>query len=180
MESALSRPVDAFVTDLAPVLVRLGEEMKVARPQKLLDDVALEAFNLAAAFVDADGVHTEAELWAFVVVFGPRFDTVARAASPPALRASGLLTGRRTFLDAPSALFDLLVRADVRAGTTHSWTYYLDSLNIAHLIASLDKQPSHAELTAIERFRSMLLRTMDDAGVGRPGARRPVAGAVVK
>ena len=172
MESPLSRPVDAFITDLAPVLVRLGQELNIARPEKLLEDVALEAFNLAAAFVDADGVHTDEELWAFIVVFGPRFDTVARAASPPVLRASGLLTGRRTYLDAPSALFDLLVRADVRNGTAHSWTYYLDALNIGHLVFSLDTAPSHAELSAIERFRSMLLATMDDAGVARPGGVR--------
>ncbi len=174
MESALGRPVDAFITDLAPVLVRLGQELKIARPQNLLEDVALEAFNLAAGFVDADGVHTDEECWAFIVVFGPRFDTVARAASPPVLRAAGLLTGRRTFLDAPSALFDLLVRADVRNGTAHSWTYYLDALNIGHLICSLDAAPSHAELSALERFRSMLLATMDNAGAARPGGPRPV------
>ena len=83
MESPLSRPVDAFITDLAPVLVRLGRDLQIARPEKLLEDVALEAFNLAAAFVDADGAHTDEELWAFIVTFGPRFDTVARAASPP-------------------------------------------------------------------------------------------------
>jgi Holliday junction resolvasome RuvABC ATP-dependent DNA helicase subunit len=175
VESALSRPVDAFITDLAPVLVRLGRDLNIARPEKLLEDVALEAFNLAAAFVDADGVHTDEELWAFIVTFGPRFDTVARAASPPTLRAAGLLTGKRTFLEAPSALFELLVRADVRNGSTTSWTYYLDSLNIGHLVFSLDDEPSHAELTAIERFRSTLLAAMDAAGVGRPGGARPPA-----
>ena len=33
----------------------------------------------------------------------PRFDTVARAASPNAMRAAGLLTGSRIFLDSPVA-----------------------------------------------------------------------------
>jgi energy-coupling factor transporter ATP-binding protein EcfA2 len=36
-------------------------------------------------------------------------------------------------------------------------------------VLALDAFPAHAELSAIERFRSALLRTMDAAGVRRPG-----------
>ena len=99
-------------------------ESRIADTDKLAGDVALEAFNLTAAFVDADGRHTDDELDAFIDVFGPRFDTVARAASPNAMRAAGLLTGSRTFLDAPSPLFDLLVQADGRDGGNRAWAYY--------------------------------------------------------
>jgi SpoVK/Ycf46/Vps4 family AAA+-type ATPase len=52
------------------------------------------------------------------------------------------------------------------------------AVEVAHAVFALDDHPSHAELTAIERFRSMLLRAMDAAGVPRPGgpARQPTAG----
>ncbi|MDQ4068172.1 MAG: AAA family ATPase [Actinomycetota bacterium] len=169
MESPLSRPVETFVGEFAPVLVDLVADLSLAKADKLPQDVALEAFNLVAAFIDADGRHTDEELWAFVHTFAARFDTVARAASPPALRASGLLAGRRAFLDAPSPLFDVLVRADLRRGTNHAWRYYLAAIELAHAVFALDAHPSHAELTAVERFRSMLLRAMDQAGVPRPG-----------
>ena len=161
--------------DFAPVLVELVRDLPLAKADKLPQDVALEAFNLTAAFIDADGRHTDDELWAFVHVFAAHFDTVARAGNPPALRAAGLLTGRRTFLDAPSPLFEVLVRADSRGGSNHAWRYYLAAVDIAHAVFALDDNPSHAELTAVERFRSMLLRAIDGAGVPRPGgpARQP-------
>ena len=85
------------------MLVDLVAGLPLAKADKLPDDVALEAFNLAAAFIDADGRHTDEELSAFIGVFAARFDTVARAGSPPALRAAGLLAGKRTFLDTPVA-----------------------------------------------------------------------------
>ncbi|MDQ3897597.1 MAG: hypothetical protein M3326_10220, partial [Actinomycetota bacterium] len=169
MDNPLSRLVETFVRDFAPVLVDLVSHLPLAKADKLPEDVALEAFNLVAAFIDADGRHTDEELWAFIHTFAARFDTVARAASPAALRAAGLLAGRRTFLDAPSPLFAVLVRADLQRGTDHAWRYYLASIDIAHAVFALDDHPSHAELTAVERFRSMLLRAMDQAGVPRPG-----------
>ena len=172
MDSPLRRPVESFVADFAPVLVSLAAELPLADPAKLPGDVALEAFNLAAAFVDADGRHTDEELAAFVSVFAARFDTVARAGSPAALRAAGLLAGRRTFLDRPSPLFDVLVQADLRSGTGHAWRYYLDAVDIAHAVFALDDVPTNAELMAVERFRATLLRAMDEAGLPRPGGPR--------
>jgi Cdc6-like AAA superfamily ATPase len=173
VDTPLSRPVETFVRDFAPVLVDLVAGLPLAKADKLPDDVALEAFNLAAAFIDSDGRHTDEELEAFISVFAARFDTVARAGSPSSLRAAGLLSGRRTFLDRPSPLFDLLVQADRRSGTGHAWRYYLASVDIAHAVFSLDDYPSHAELTSVERFRSMLLRALDAAGVPRPGGPTP-------
>jgi Cdc6-like AAA superfamily ATPase len=173
VDTPLSRPVESFVREFAPVLVDLVAGLPLAAADKLPDDVALEAFNLVAAFIDADGRHTDEELWAFIGVFAARFDTVARAASPPAMRAAGLLAGRRTFLDRPSPLFGLLVQADLRGGSENAWRYYLAAVDLAHVVFSLDDHPSHAELTAVERFRSMLLRAMDHAGVPRPGG--PIA-----
>ena len=173
VDNPLRQPVESFVATVAPTLVGLVSDMGLADASKLPGDVALEAFNLAAAFVDADGRHTDEELVGFVDVFAARFDTIARAASPAALRAAGLLSGRRTFLDAPSPLFDVLVRADARAGTDHAWRYYLAAVDIAHAVFALDDTPSHAELIAVERFRATLLAAMDAAGVARPGGPRP-------
>ena len=175
MDTPLRRPVEAFIADLTPVLSGLAAG-RLATPDKLASDIALEAFNVAAAFVDADGLHTDEELDAFIDVFAARFDTVARAGSPPALRTAGLLAGKRAFLDSPSALFDVLVHADVRNATVHSWRYYLDAIEIGQAVCALDAYPSHAELSALERFRSMLVRAMDDAGVARPGSLRSQAG----
>ncbi len=179
MDRPLAHPVDAFIGAVGPVLVELAAELTPAHPtdaaerdtlhERLLDDAALEALNLVAAFIDSDGRHTDEELWAFVHVFAGRFDTVARAAAPDALRAAGLLTGRRAFLDAPSPLFDVLLQADVNAGSDHAWRYYLGAVDIAHAVFALDAYPSHAELTSVERFRSLLLQAMDAAGVSRPG-----------
>ncbi len=165
----LRRAVDDFVAAVVPNLTRLAGESRIPDSHKLPGDVELEAFNLSAAFIDADGRHTDEELDAFIDVFGPRFDTVARAASPNAMRAAGLLTGSRTFLDHPSPLFDLLVRADGRDGGERSWSYYRSALDIGHTVLALDAFPAHAELSAVERFRSALLRDMDAVGAPRPG-----------
>jgi Holliday junction resolvasome RuvABC ATP-dependent DNA helicase subunit len=177
VDNPLGRAVEAFVAGLAPVVVELGQGAGVAGA-----DMAMEALNLAAAFVDADGRHTDEELSAFAAVFASRSDTVARAASPGALRVAGLLAGKRAFLDAPSPLFQLLVEADARTGTAHAWRYYQAALDIAYAVFALDDYPSHGELSSIERFRSLLLGAIDAAGVPRPGgppttARAPAAAA---
>jgi len=169
VDSPLTGPVEDFIAEFAPVLVALAAESGLAKPDKLPDDVALEALNLASAFVDADGRHTDEELWAVLAVFGARFDTVARARTPSGLRVAGLLAGKRTFLDSASPLFDLLLQADLRSGTDNAWRYYQAAAAIGHAVCALDDYPSHAELTAIERFRSTLLKAMDGAGVPRPG-----------
>jgi hypothetical protein len=169
----LRRAVDAFVLAVAPELTRLAGKSRIPGSDKLAGDVELEAFNLVAAFVDADGRHTDDELDAFIDVFGPKFDTVARAASPNAMRGAGLLTGSRIFLDTPSPLFALLVDADGRDSGGRASAYYTAALAIGHTVLALDAFPAHAELSAIERFRSTLLRDMDTAGVSRPGGPRP-------
>ena len=170
MGSPLTRPVERFVADFAPALLGVAAQSGLSRlPDELPDDVALEAFNLVAAFVDADGRHTDEELRAVLVTFATRIDTVGRAGSPAGLRVAGLLTGKRTFLDSPSPLFDLFVQADLRTGTDSAWRYYQAAVDIAHAVCALDDYPSHAELTAIERFRSTLLGAMDAAGLPRPG-----------
>lgn len=179
MDSPLTRPIEAFIADLTELVVGLVPPAGpgLVRNDKLRNDVALEAFNLTAAFIDADGVHTDPELWALVAVFAGRFDTGAWAASPSTLRTTGLLTGKRTFLDAPSALLDLFVQADARRGSVLSWRYYEAALDVARAVCAIDEEPTNAELMALERFRTMMLRTMDKAGVPHPGSPRPAPSA---
>jgi Cdc6-like AAA superfamily ATPase len=172
----LKEPVDAFVAELTPILQKLSAEVPSIKAERLATDVALEAFNLAAAFIDADGLHTDEELWAFITTFAPRFDTQLQHATPGDVRKARMIVGRKQWLQGPSALYDLLVQADKLGTTDLSGRYYEHAMRIAHVICSLDEHPSQSELEALEDFRTMLLRTRELAGLGRPGAPRP-AGA---
>jgi hypothetical protein len=108
-------------------------------------------------------------------------DAVGQRLQPPLLissvelRASGMLAGRETWFAAPSVLFDLLVRADAKAGTVRAHRYYELALGLAHMAAALDMVPSAAEIAAIDAFRMMLLRRLDEAGLPRPGQPIPAA-----
>ena len=169
IDHALTAPVDAFVSDLSPALQRLSSQVPSIKAEQLTTDVALEAYNLVAGFIDADGLHTDEELWAFITTFAPRFDTQLERATPGDVRKARLVVGRKDWLRGPSALFDLLVQADRIAPGDLSWRYYEAAMRIAHIVCSLDEHPSTSELDALEDFRTMLLRTRELAGLGRPG-----------
>jgi Holliday junction resolvasome RuvABC ATP-dependent DNA helicase subunit len=169
IDHALTAPVDAFVSDLTPALQQLSSQVPSIRAEQLSTDVALEAYNLVAAFIDADGLHTDEELWAFITTFAPRFDTQLERATPGDVRKARLVVGRKEWLHGPSALFDLLVQADRLGPGDLSWKYYEAAMRIAHIVCSLDEHPSTSELDALEDFRTMLLRTRELAGLGRPG-----------
>ncbi len=172
--SALGRAVGEFVDDLSAALASLS-----GRPSDALrHDVAVEAANLVAAVIDADERHTDAELWAYTGAFAAQLDPKLAGVLPAELRRSGLLGGRRRWLEAPSVLCDLFVRADARDGTAVATRYYARALGVAHAVAALDQVPSPAELAAIDRFRTTLLAAFDAAGVPRPGragAARPAS-----
>ena len=175
IDATLTEPVDRFIDELTPHVVDIGRTVAGIDAQKLAGDVTVEVNNLVAAFIDADGRHTDDELWAYLTTFAPRSDTLLQYATPAHVRDARLCAGKARWLDVPSLLFDVLIRADRQRGTTYSWTYYERAMEIAHTVCSLDAHPSHTELTALERYRSLLLRTMELAGVGRPGAPRPAA-----
>jgi hypothetical protein len=175
---ALKDPIDAFVVELAPVLDSAARRVTTSDAATMERDVVLEAFNLATAFIDADGLHTDAELLDLLVAFGPRLETVGRCRTPADLRRSGLVGDRRRFLDTPSTFFEILVGIDGQELSAHAWRYYELAVRIAHTVASLDDHVSHTELQAVDRYRTMLLRTMELAGLPRPaaaGAARPGA-----
>ena len=125
-------------------------------------ECAIEAGNIVAAFVDADGRHTDDELRTWVAAVGEHL-VPPMILAPSALRADDTLGGRAEWLDRPSTLFVLLADADRRDGTTHARTYYDAALGLAHATAALDLVPSPAELDAIDRYRTMLLATLGPA-----------------
>ncbi len=166
VSDALVAPVQTFVIEVGQALDELagraGRADGTAR-----EDVALEAAAIAAGVMDADVSFTDDELRAYLVALGPLlFGTTY--ASPGELRASGILSGKRTFLAQTSPLFELLVDADKADGGNRSWRYYRAAMDLAHVAASVDVHTSQAELEAIGRFRAVLLTRIRYAGVPRP------------
>ncbi len=170
MDDLLLEPVARFVDELAPVLAGIaGNILPGAPPDKPAADVTMEAYNLVAAFIDVDGRQTDDELAALVAAFAPRMPTELAYATPADARAAGLVTGKQAWLSAPSALFEILVETDRRAGTANAWRYYELAMTLAHAVCATDAVPSPSELAGVERFRNALLRAMDRAGLPRPG-----------
>lgn len=170
----LAGDVDRFVRTVTEVLA----EVSGRDPAGLEADVVVEASNLVAAIADADGRASDDELRAYVVDVGPLLDP-ALVVSVAKLREMGALRGRARWLDQPSVLFDLLVRADARHGGRASHRYHDEALRLAHAVAAVDRLPSSGEIDAIERYRMMLLATMDALGVPRPGQASAVHTAAV-
>jgi ATPase family associated with various cellular activities (AAA)/AAA lid domain len=171
MLDVLREPVDRFVGQLAPAVAAVALEIEGVTADKLRRDVVLEAFNLCAGFIDADGLHTDDELWALIGGFSGLLDTQLGGATPRDVRKAGLVDGKVRYLEKPSTLFDILVRSDAKRGTSHARTYYERSLELAFAIASLDLHTARAELEAIERFRGVLLRAIEGsaaAGTAQP------------
>ena len=166
--ASLADDVETFVDDIDAALTSLSGDAQGHRRE-----VLIEASNIVAAVIDANGQQAASELDAFLDVLGPQLDpplitTAAR------LREGGMLDGRDTWLRQPSVLFDLLARADARNRSRLSHRYYHLALRLTHVTAALDLVPSRDELDAIDSFRSVLLQAMDAAGVVRPGHPDPV------
>ena len=140
--------------------------------ESAIDDVTVEAFNLCCAIVDADGRHTDDELWALLATFGPRFPTQLSLAQPDDVRRAGLLVGRKSWLDKPSALFDLLLHADAQRATSNAWTYYAGAMALAQLVVALDTKPTLTELAALDAFRTMAVQALEMRGITKPGTTR--------
>lgn len=153
----LDDAVGAFYDVLGPRVRDLAGPVAGVDGARVEADVQVEAYNLAAAFIDCDGLHTDAELWAFVTTFGPRFGGSLAKATPADVRGARLVAGRKSFLQAPSELLELLLAADARDGTGLASLYYDRALGIGFAIASLDQLASPTELAAIEAFRGRIL-----------------------
>jgi Cdc6-like AAA superfamily ATPase len=169
-------PVDTFVEDTSAALGGLARSVSRPLSPSLAADVAREAFNLVAAFVDADGVHTDAELSAVIGCFGGRLEGELPSKADD-LRNSGLLDGKRAWITKPTPMFELLVDADRKAGSELAWRYYDGAMRVAHAACALDTLTGQDELDALERLRTTLLTTMEKGGLRNPWTgRTPLAG----
>ncbi len=178
---ALDDAVRAFVDDLAPEVEALGAAVESLDTQRLRADVEVEAYNLTCAFVDADGLHTDDELWALIGAFGHRLPSDLGRATPADVRDAGLVVGRRALLDRSSALLQVLAAADARDGGDRTDRFARHGAEIGHAVAALDLLPSRTELAAVEAFRTTVHRAADDArrdARTAPGAGTPAAGTV--
>ncbi len=160
----MERDVSDFIAGIAAELAELsGRDVSQHAP-----DATIEASNLVAGVIAADGRLTDSELDAYLDSIGPLLD-------PPLIttashvRDTDLFGTRDDWLAGPSMLFDLLVRADGRYGTRRSNRYYELAMRLAHVTAATDLNPSVDELQAIDTYRTTLLHAMDAAGVARPG-----------
>ena len=158
----LRAPVQSFVSELTPALARLSPDLGER-------DVALEAFNLAASFADADGRHTDDEIAELMVAFAPWLEHLV-GVSPADIRRNELLTGKRSWKDRPSEMFQVLVAADQRDRKRFSWRYYELAMLVAHTVCSLDAYPAREELADLDHFRRLLLDAMRAVGVVAPAA----------
>lgn len=178
----LAAAVDAFIDTLMATLEPITDTALRRSSEQLRKDLALDAFNCSAAFIDCDDSHSDPELSSFIVALEQHFpDLLPPDTSPTDVRAAGLITAKRSWLNEPSGLFNSLVAADQQSGTAYSSVYYEQALRIAHTAIGLDDYTSRFELSGVEQFRSMLLRTMKSgnvnsgASVATSGSPTPVA-----
>ncbi len=159
MKAPLNEPVERFIAALTPVLNDVGASVGTDGAD-LERNVVLEASELIAALIDADGRLADDELWAYIAAFGPRMESDLKRATPDDVRRAGLLRGRASWLAKPSPLLDVLLTADGSTGTRHAVTYSDEALRLAHAVVALDAYPSPRELEALERFRAMLAHAL--------------------
>lgn len=171
-DSPLSRAGLEFIDTVGAAVAALsGKPIDQHR-----SDVAMDAANMTAAIMDADGRLTDDEMWAYAGAFGAELPTSLAGHTPEQLRAARIIQGKRAWLEKPSVLFELLLEADKRDQGRRTHRYYELAMRLAHTTASVDLVSSPSELLAIEDLRTALLRAMDGSGVPRPGtpeAKRP-------
>jgi Cdc6-like AAA superfamily ATPase len=161
MSGALGKYVSAFTDGVEAQLSALSG--KTHRQECIV-----EAGNLVAAILSSDGRLTTTELEAWLADVGPNLEPPVFI-TPQQLRQSDLLADKQQWLTGASTLYDLLLKADARDSGRRANTYYELALKLAHATAAIDLVPSPDEITAIDRFRTMLLAAMDAHRVPRPG-----------
>jgi AAA lid domain/ATPase family associated with various cellular activities (AAA) len=164
MSSPMERDVAEFIDGITDELAALSGRVPAAH----VADAVIEASNLVAALIAADGRLTDSELDGYLDSIGPLLDPPL-ITSALHVRETDLFKNRQEWLDQPSVLFDLLVQADRKRGTRRSNRYYELALRLAHVTAATDLVPSLDEVQAIDAYRTRMLQAMDAAGVARPG-----------
>jgi hypothetical protein len=165
----LTRRVEGFVAALSPLLEELARDAGLGG-DNVRRDVLVDASGMVAGLIVADGVVTDAELLGMIACFGELDDPRVAAATPIEQRRQMLLESGTSRLEAPSPLFSLLRDADLRDGGRRAKTYYEHAMAVAHATVTLDGYTGRLELSAVEEYRSMLLRLLPpETAPARPG-----------
>lgn len=168
----LRAAVTAFVEEIAPAVRALAEAAGTAT-DRVVEDVVLDAFQLAAGLVASDGRVTDEEARALLTCFGGYPGMSLAGLTPYDLRHHGLLDAAAARLEVPSSLFSLLRDADLRTGTHTARRYYERAMDVAHAIVAVDGYTGALELAALEGHRRMLLDLLPREDRPAPGAGRP-------
>ncbi|MFV0318455.1 MAG: AAA family ATPase [Microthrixaceae bacterium] len=157
--NVLGAVVASYIEDLTAALGEAASGVEGADTSTFRSDVTNEAFNLSVAMIDADGRHTDDELNALIDTFGPRMaeSSDLLLATAADLRKTSVVAGRRSWVETDTELFKVLVAADEAQGTDLAEIYYQRTMEVAHVIASLDVVTSAEELEAITELRTRLL-----------------------
>jgi Cdc6-like AAA superfamily ATPase len=168
MTESLAEPTRRFIDEVTGSLEEVSRSVAGMRTDALRGDVALEAFNLVCGLTSADGRVSDDTLWEILAAFGPVLETRLAGTTPADMRASGLVESQRGFADQPSAMFEVLLAADRRSGSSHARRYYDHAVELAFAVAAIDLYTSERELAAVERFRGMLLDAIQGVEADRP------------
>ena len=167
----MSGPLTIAARNFIDAVTELLAEWSGRPGDTLRSDVAMEASNMVAAVIDADGNHTDDEIWAYIEAFGHEIPVPIAGQTPKQLRVAKIFAARRRWADKPSVLFETLTEADSRDRGERSHRYYELAMRLMHTTASLDLLPSPTEMQMIEAVRGQLLMSFDRHLVPRPGAR---------
>ncbi|MEM7340775.1 MAG: AAA family ATPase [Actinomycetota bacterium] len=162
MDRGLTRAVDAFVADVGAALRAVARGTSIS-PDQLTGDARLDAFNLCLAFVDANGRHSDEELWAIVAAFA-QHGHLRGISTPDSLRRNGMIAGKQTWLTRTSDVFKTLRSSDERRGTTYARTYFDAAMALAHRVAALDAEPTDDEMRALVGYERLLFAALPGSG----------------
>ena len=68
LDLGLATAVDAYIDSMMATLEPVADGMLRRTPEELRHDLALDAFNLSAAFIDCDESHSDQELEALSLI----------------------------------------------------------------------------------------------------------------
>ncbi|MGH8978869.1 MAG: AAA family ATPase [Acidimicrobiia bacterium] len=165
-DDVLMRAVGEFVERLEPVVTR-WPEARGADPDAIGRGLLVEARQLAAGFLCADGRLGDRELIAFRRSFGGIEPAIANGPLG-SLRQSDVVTRDAEFIRRTSPLFDQLVINDRAHGSADAWTYYEAALGIGHAMCALADIPTRECLAALDAYRGVLLEHLRSDAIARP------------
>ena len=165
-DDVLARAVGEFVERLEPVVLR-WPEAGGADPDAIGRGLLVEARQLAAGFLCADGRLGDRELIAFRRSFGAIDPEVANGPLS-GLRQSDVVTRDANFIRRASPLFEQLTVNDRAAGTADAWIYYEAALGIGHAMCALADIPSRDCLASLDEYRGVLLAHLRSDAIARP------------